>query len=158
LGPGCVDRPRRTRWDDKSTYIRRPPFASFGSGSRLGCYRAHPILVVGDDITTDHISPAGQVPKDSEAAAYLVERGEDRNNLNVFASRRGNWEVMVRGLFTNRSVRNLLAPNIAPGSTIHAGSGEKLPLWRAAERYASEGSASVIVPQDTASEPLSGLF
>ncbi|MBT1510711.1 hypothetical protein KIP88_09370 [Bradyrhizobium sp. SRL28] len=79
------------------------PFASFGSGSRLGSYRAYPILVVADGITTDHISPAGQVPKDSEAAAYLIERGEeDRNNLNVFASRRRNWEVMVRGLFINR--------------------------------------------------------
>jgi aconitate hydratase len=133
------------QWDNASTYIRRPPFAGFGSGSRLGSYRAHPILVVGDDITTDHISPAGQVPKDSEAAAYLIERGEDRNNLNVFASRRGNWEVMVRGLFTNRSVKNLLAPGIAPGSTIHAGSGEQLSLWRAAERYANEGASSVIV-------------
>jgi aconitate hydratase len=132
-------------WDAASTYIRRPPFAGFGSGSRLGSYRAHPILVVGDDITTDHISPAGQVPKDSEAAAYLVERGEDCNNLNVFASRRGNWEVMIRGLFTNRSVKNLLALGIAPGSTIHAGSGEQLPLWRAAERYAGEGGSSVIV-------------
>ena len=136
------------RWDNASTYIRRPPFAGFGAGSRLGSYRAHPILVVGDDITTDHISPAGQVPKDSEAAAYLVERGEDRNNLNVFASRRGNWEVMVRGLFTNRSVKNLLVPGIAPGSTIHAGSGELLPLWRAAERYSSEGASSVIVAGD----------
>jgi aconitate hydratase len=132
-------------WDDASTYIRRPPFAGFGSGSRLGAYMAHPILVVGDDITTDHISPAGQIPGDSEAAAYLIARGEDRNNLNVFASRRGNWEVMVRGLFTNRSVNNLLASGIAPGSTIHAGSGEQLPLWRAAERYRSEGASSVIV-------------
>jgi aconitate hydratase len=132
-------------WDENSTYIRRPPFAGFGSGSRLGSYRANPILVLGDDKTTDHISPAGQVPKYSEAAAYLVERGEDRNNLNVFASRRGNWEVMVRGLFTNQSVKNLLAPGLAPDSTIHAGSGEQLPLWRVAERYLAEGTSSVIV-------------
>lgn len=133
------------QWNNASTYIRRPPFAGFGSGSRLGSYIAHPILVVGDDITTDHISPAGQVPSDSEAAAYLIERGENRDDLNVFASRRGNWEVMVRGLFTNRSVKNLLAPGISPGSTIHAASGEQLPLWRAAERYASEGASSVII-------------
>lgn len=133
------------QWDDASTYIRRPPFAGFGARSRLGSYTAHPLLVVGDDITTDHISPAGQIPADGEAAAYLIARGDDRNNLNVFASRRGNWEVMVRGLFTNRSVKNLLAPGIAPGATIHAGSGEHLPLWRAAERYADEGASTVIV-------------
>ncbi|WP_342239832.1 aconitate hydratase AcnA [Inquilinus sp. OTU3971] len=132
-------------WDEASTYIRRPPFAGFGAGTRLGAYRAHPLIVLGDDITTDHISPAGQIPADSEAAEHLVARGEDRRDLNVFAARRGNWQVMLRGLFTNRSVCNLLTPGIAPGSTIHAGSGEHLPLWRAAERYERDGEAVVIV-------------
>ncbi|MFE0756988.1 aconitate hydratase AcnA [Inquilinus sp. NPDC058860] len=132
-------------WDEASTYIRRPPFAGFGTGTRLGSYRAHSLIVLSDDITTDHISPAGQIPADSEAAEHLVARGEDRCDLNVFAARRGNWQVMLRGLFTNRSVRNLLAPGIAPGSTIHAGSGEALPLWRAAERYAEEGESVVIM-------------
>jgi aconitate hydratase len=115
-------------WNPGSTYIRRPPFAGFGKGTLLGTYAAHPLLVLGDDITTDHISPAGQIPPTGEAAEYLIERGENRRDLNVFASRRGNWEAMVRGLFTNKSVRNLLDPQIAPGSTIHAGSGEHLPL------------------------------
>ncbi|MBM6580616.1 aconitate hydratase AcnA [Microvirga sp. BT689] len=132
-------------WNESSTYIRRPPFASFGKGTLLGSYAAHPLLVLGDDITTDHISPAGQIPQTGEAAEYLVERGEKRRDLNVFASRRGNWEAMVRGLFTNKSVRNLLDPQIAPGSTIHAGSGEHLPLFQAAERYASEGASVVVV-------------
>ncbi|MGF6233779.1 aconitate hydratase [Inquilinus ginsengisoli] len=132
-------------WDEASTYIRRPPFAGFGAGTRLGAYRAHPLIVLGDDITTDHISPAGQIPADSEAAEHLAAHGEDRRDLNVFAARRGNWQMMLRGLFTNRSVRNLLAPGIAPGSTIHAGSGEALPLWRAAERYERDGEAVVIV-------------
>ncbi|HVK89933.1 MAG TPA: aconitate hydratase AcnA [Mycoplana sp.] len=132
-------------WDEKSTYIRRPPFAGFGKGTLLGTYAAHPLLVLGDDITTDHISPAGQVPSRGEAAEYLVERGENRRDLNVFASRRGNWEAMVRGLFTNKSVRNLLDPQIAPGFSIHVGSGEHLPLWRAAERYAGEGASVVVV-------------
>ncbi|MET0741931.1 MAG: aconitate hydratase AcnA [Microvirga sp.] len=132
-------------WDPASTYIRRPPFAGFGTGTRLGTYAAHPLLVVGDDITTDHISPAGQIPPRGEAADYLAERGEDRRDLNVFASRRGNWEAMVRGLFTNRAVRNLLDPRIAPGSTIHFGSGDHLPLWQAAERYAREGASVVVV-------------
>jgi len=132
-------------WDDASTYIRRPPFASFGAGSRLGHYAATPLLVLGDDVTTDHISPAGALAPDSEAAEYLVERGEDRRNLNVFASRRGNWEVMLRGLFTNKNVRNLLAPDLAPGTTVHAGSGARLALWRAAELYAGEGRSVVLL-------------
>ena len=132
-------------WDESSTYIRRPPFAGFGNGTLLGTYTAHPLLVLGDDITTDHISPAGQIPQAGEAAEYLVERGENRRDLNVYASRRGNWEAMVRGLFANKSVSNLLDPQIAPGFTIHVGSGEHLPLFRAAERYAREGSPVVVV-------------
>jgi aconitate hydratase len=132
-------------WNEASTYLRRPPFAAFGATTRLGSYRAHPLLVLGDDITTDHISPAGAIPAQSAAADYLTARGGDPHDLNVFAARRGNWEVMVRGLFTNRSVRNLLGPAVRPGSTIHAGSGDELPLWRAAERYAAEGTPLVIV-------------
>lgn len=132
-------------WNEASTYIRRPPFASGNSRSRLGVFRAHPLLALGDDITTDHISPAGQIPGRSATAEYLVSRGEDPKDLNVFASRRGNWEVMLRGLFTNKSVRNLLDPALAPGSTIHAGSGTVMPLWVAAESYAAEGASLVVV-------------
>lgn len=132
-------------WDEISTYIRRPPFAGPGGGTRLGAYQAHPLLVLGDDITTDHISPAGAVLPGSETAAYLTARGENPRDLNVFAARRGNWEAMLRGLFTNRNVRNLLGPSIAPGSTIDADTGEELPLWRAAERYRTRGASTVIV-------------
>lgn len=132
-------------WDEASTYIRRPPFASAANGSRLGWYAARPLIVLGDDVTTDHISPAGQVRPDSEAARYLIDRGEDADDLNVFAARRGNWEVMVRGLFTNKTVRNLLDPSLAPGMTRHMPSGEVLPLWRAAERYARQAVPLVVV-------------
>jgi aconitate hydratase len=132
-------------WEEASTYLRRPPFAAFGAATRVGSYRARPLLVLGDDITTDHISPAGAIPTHSAAADYLTARGEDRQDLNVFAARRGNWEVMVRGLFTNRSVRNLLRPGIQPGATVLAGTGEELPLWRAAERYAAQGTSLVIL-------------
>ena len=132
-------------WDERSTYLRRPLFVTADARSRLGAYAAAPILVVPDDITTDHISPAGAIPPDSDAGRWLIARGEDPADLNVFASRRGNWEVMLRGLFTNRSVVNLLAPDIAPGETILAGTGEHLPLWRAAARYADEGTPVVIV-------------
>ena len=132
-------------WRETSTYIRRPPFASRKSHSRLGSYKAHPLLVLGDDITTDHISPAGHIPANSAAAQYLVARGEDPKDLNVFAARRGNWEVMLRGVFTNRSVRNLLDPRLPPGSTIHASSGSPMPLWLAAQSAESEGTSLVVV-------------
>jgi aconitate hydratase len=132
-------------WDLSSTYIRRPPFVSLSEPARTGHYRAKPLLVLGDDITTDHISPAGQIPRKSEAGDYLVERGDDPIDLNVFAARRGNWEVMVRGLFTNRTVVNLLDKQLTAGTTIHAGTGDVLPLWRAAERYADEDTPVVLV-------------
>ena len=132
-------------WDPLSTYLRPPPFARADQPGRLGHYRAHPLIVLGDDITTDHISPAGQIPPESEAAQWLVAHGEDAGDLNVYASRRGNWEVMLRGLFTNRTVANRLAPRIAPGSTTHVPSGESLPLWQAAERYRQSGEAMVVV-------------
>ena len=109
--------------------IRRPPFATVASETRLGHYVAHPILVVGDDITTDHISPVGQIPAKSDAGRHLIARHEAPHDLNVYASRRGNWEVMLRGLFTNRSLSNLLDPTLPPGQTIHVPSGERLSLW-----------------------------
>ncbi|MGI4797569.1 MAG: aconitate hydratase AcnA, partial [Janthinobacterium lividum] len=89
--------------------------------------------------------PAGAIPADSDAGHYLVARGESPQDLNVFAARRGNWEVMLRGLFTNRTVRNLLGDAILPGETIHAPSGERMALWRAAQRYRDAGAPVVIV-------------
>ncbi|WP_245425802.1 aconitate hydratase AcnA [Rhizobium sp. J15] len=132
-------------WDEASTYIRRPPFAGVGKGSLLGTYAARPLLVLGDDITTDHISPAGAIPAASETGRYLIGMGDSPMDLNVYASRRGNWEAMVRGLFTNRTVRNMLGSEIPAGSTIHWPSQEILPLWKAAERYAAEQQPVVIV-------------
>ena len=142
-----LDAPASARfpWDRNSTYLRRPPFARADMPSALGSYAAHPLLVLGDDITTDHISPAGQTPAASEAGRWLVAQGEDARDLNVYASRRGNWEVMLRGLFTNRTVVNHLMPNLPAGSTVHAPSGDVLPLWRAAERYRSAGEASIVI-------------
>jgi aconitate hydratase len=132
-------------WDPRSTYLRPPPFARLEAPTRLGRYAAEPMLVVGDDITTDHISPAGAISPDSEAGRWLIAQGEDPHDLNVFASRRGNWEVMLRGLFTNRAVRNLLGEAIPAGSTIHAPSGTIMPLFEAAALYAEEGKAVVVV-------------
>jgi aconitate hydratase len=132
-------------WDESSTYLRRPPFAQVDAESRLGRFTAAPILVVGDDVTTDHISPASAIPQRSDAGRWLIDHGEDARDLNVFSSRRGNWEVMLRGLFTNRSVRNLLAEDLPPGTTMMAGSAEPIPLWQAARRYRDAGTPVVIL-------------
>ncbi|MGK6309738.1 aconitate hydratase AcnA [Variovorax sp. DT-64] len=132
-------------WDPASTALRRPPFAALSEGSLLGRYSAFPLLVVGDDITTDHISPASAIPKDSLVADFLVARGDDRNDLNVFASRRGNWEVMVRAAFHSKTLRNLMAPGAPVAHTLHVPSGEVVPLWEAAQRYRASGDSVVLV-------------
>ncbi|MEO6567058.1 MAG: aconitate hydratase AcnA, partial [Casimicrobiaceae bacterium] len=132
-------------WDPWSTALRRPPFAALGEGSLLGRYAAWPLLVVGDDITTDHISPASAIPSDSLVADFLVERGDDRHDLNVFAARRGNWEVMVRGAFHSKTLRNLLAPGAPVAHTSHQPSGEIVPLVEAAQRYRAAGESVVLL-------------
>lgn len=132
-------------WDERSTALRRPPFASTAYGSQLGHYVAQPLLVLGDDITTDHISPASAIPPDSRVADFLVERGDRRDDLNVFASRRGNWEVMVRGAFHSKTLRNHLCPGAPVAHTLHVPSGEVLPLWDVAQRYAAKGTPTVVV-------------
>ncbi|MFO1049084.1 MAG: aconitate hydratase AcnA [Geminicoccaceae bacterium] len=133
-------------WDARSTYLRRPPFVVPPDGrSGVQELSAAPIIVLGDDITTDHISPAGAIPAQGEAGRWLIEAGADPADLNVFSSRRGNFEVMLRGLFTNRSVRNLLCPEAPAGWTRHMPSGELLPLYRAAERYRMDRVPTVIL-------------
>ncbi len=135
----------RFPWDAASTALRRPPFAASTEGSLLGRYTAYPLLLLGDDVTTDHISPASAIPPDSLVADFLVARGEDRNDLNVFASRRGNWEVMLRAAFHNKTLVNLLQPGMPVAHTLHVPSGDVLPLWQAAQRYRDAGDAVVLV-------------
>ncbi|ONG56084.1 aconitate hydratase [Pseudoroseomonas deserti] len=136
----------RFPWDPASTYLRRPPFVTFGPGrAPAGLLRAHPLLVLGDDITTDHISPAGAIGGRSDAASWLVARGEDPRDLNVYAARRGNWEVMLRGLFTNRAVTSFLGAPLTAGRTVFAPDGAVLPVWQAAARYAGLGLPVVIL-------------
>lgn len=141
-----LDAPGTSRypWNPTSTYLRRPPFAAVSSGHGFGPFRARPLLVLGDDITTDHISPAGAIAANSDAGRWLIDRGEDPADLNVYASRRGNWEVMLRGLFTNASARNLLGPGIPTGQTRLA-DGRTIPLWQAAAILREEGTPAVIV-------------
>jgi aconitate hydratase len=141
---------QRFPWDPASTYLRRPPFVRFAPKAvGEATLMAHPLLILGDDITTDHISPAGAIHAQSDAGQWLIERGEDPKDLNVYASRRGNWEVMLRGLFTNKTVVNHLLANTKAaamaGRTAFAPTGENLPAWQAAERYAKAGLPLVLI-------------
>jgi aconitate hydratase len=132
-------------WRPASTALRRPPFASLAEGSQLGHYTAYPLLVLGDDVTTDHISPASAIPKDSFIADFLVGCGDDRDDLNVFASRRGNWEIMMRAAFYSKSLRNLLSPHAPVGQTLHVPTGTVAPIFEVARRYRDDGDAVVLL-------------
>ena len=135
----------RFPWDPASTALRRPPFAATEQAGQLGHYVAHPLLVLGDDITTDHLSPASAIPPDSLVADFLVARGDNRHDLNVFASRRGNWEVMMRAAFYSKSLVNRLCPDAPVGHTRHAPSGRVEPIWEAAEHYRQDGQPVVLL-------------
>jgi aconitate hydratase len=136
----------RFPWDPASTYLRPPPFVAFALPRTTEMVLAmHPVMVVGDDITTDHISPAGAIPAASDAARWLIEHGENPADLNVYSSRRGNWEVMLRGLFTNRNVVNHLGDDLRAGLSVYEPTGERLPMWRAAREYNAAGAAVTVV-------------
>lgn len=141
-----IDFPAAARfpWDPTSRALRRPRFTMEGQRSRLGRYSAQALMVLGDDMTTDHISPAGWIDPDSAAGQWLIERGADRLDLNVYAAYRGNWEVMLRGLFTNRLARNhLAAAELRPSWTVLA-DGTCLPHFEAAERLAAMAQPIVL--------------
>jgi aconitate hydratase len=101
--------------------------------------------VLGDSVTTDHISPAGAIKKDSPAARYLNEHGVENRDFNSYGSRRGNHEVMMRGTFANIRLRNLLAPGTEGGVTRHLPDGEEMTIYDAAMKYAQEGTPLVVL-------------
>jgi len=135
-------------WDGKSTYVKHPPYFE-GMGREPGAVtdvaNARVLLVLGDSITTDHISPAGSIKKSGPAGLYLVEHGVDVKDFNSYGSRRGNDEVMVRGTFANVRLRNLLAPGTEGGVTRHLPGGEPMSVYDAAVRYAKEGVPLVVL-------------
>ncbi|XP_031262666.1 aconitate hydratase 1 [Pistacia vera] len=135
-------------WDPKSTYIHEPPYFKSMTMSPPGAHGvkgAYCLLNFGDSITTDHISPAGSIHRDSPAARYLMEHGVDRRDFNSYGSRRGNDDIMARGTFANiRLVNKLLNGEVGP-KTIHIPTGEKLSVFDAAMRYKSEGHDSIIL-------------
>ena len=138
----------RYAWEADSTYIQEPPFfTDFGREappvSDIAGARA--LLVLGDSITTDHISPAGSIPADSPAGRYLLERGVARADFNSYGARRGNHEVLMRGTFANIRIKNLLAAGTEGGVTEHQPSGERMSVFDAAVRYRGEGVPLIVL-------------
>jgi aconitate hydratase len=103
------------------------------------------LVMVGDSVTTDHISPAGAIKPDSPAGKYLVEHGVTRKDFNSYGSRRGNHEVMVRGTFANVRLRNLLVPGSEGTWTVHVPTGEEMTIYDASKRYLEEGTPLVVI-------------
>lgn len=129
-------------WDARSTYLRRPQYLADIQAepkASLAIQGARPLMVLGDNVTTDHISPAGAIPANSQAGEWLLERGEDPQDLNQYSTRRSNHEVMLRGAFTNKSVKNRLLGEQQPGPGAWAWNADHsqcLPLYDAALSYA----------------------
>ena len=135
-------------WDDASTYVRRPPYFD-GMPREPEPLRditgARALAVLGDSVTTDHISPAGSIRRDSPAGQYLLEHGVKVRDFNSYGSRRGNHEVMIRGTFANIRLRNQLVPGVEGGFTRHLPDGEQLSIFDAAQSYAAEGVPLVVL-------------
>jgi aconitate hydratase len=135
-------------WDQRSTYVKNPPYfdGMTMTPAKVGdVHGAQALAVLGDSVTTDHISPAGNIAKSSPAARYLIEQGVQPVDFNSYGARRGNHEVMMRGTFANIRLRNLLAPGTEGGVTIHVPSGEQLSIYDAAMRYKADGTPLVIL-------------
>jgi aconitate hydratase len=138
----------RFAWDSESTYIQHPPYfegMSKEAGTVSDIKGARVLALLGDSVTTDHISPAGAIKADSPAGIYLRERGVEPKDFNSYGSRRGNHEVMMRGTFANIRLRNRLAPGTEGGVTNHQPDGEQMSIYDAAMKYRDEGVASIIL-------------
>jgi len=135
-------------WDPESTYIRRPPYFDgmpaepqpFGDIEGARC-----LVMLGDSVTTDHISPAGAIKPDSPAGRYLIEHGVERREFNSYGSRRGNHEVMVRGTFANVRLRNLLVPGSEGTWTVHLPSGDESTIFEASQRYLTDETPLIVI-------------
>ena len=133
-------------WQADSTYIQRPPFLDPALTRQLPALRgARALAVLGDSVTTDHISPAGAIAPDSPAGKYLQQHGVQPADFNSYGSRRGNHEVMMRGTFANNRLRNRLAPGTEGGWTKHLPSGEVMTIYDAAVRYAQENVPCLVL-------------
>ncbi|WP_128895170.1 aconitate hydratase AcnA [Longirhabdus pacifica] len=135
-------------WDDKSTYIQNPPFFE-GLSPEIEDIKeikgAKTLALLGDSVTTDHISPAGNIATDSPAGTYLTGNGVERKNFNSYGSRRGNHEVMMRGTFANIRIRNQMAPGTEGGFTTYLPTDEVMPIYDASMKYQESGTPLVVI-------------
>jgi len=135
-------------WDESSTYVKNPPYfdgMTLEPAATSDIAGARVLAVLGDSVTTDHISPAGSIATDSPAAKYLIAQGVAKADFNSYGSRRGNHEVMMRGTFANIRLRNQLADGKEGGWTKHIPSGEIMTIFDASERYKAEGTPLLVI-------------
>ncbi|MBT7450281.1 MAG: aconitate hydratase, partial [Rhodospirillaceae bacterium] len=135
-------------WQGDSTYVRNPPYFEGMTQTPPAIEDisgARPLAILGDSVTTDHISPAGAIKKDSPAGAYLVEHGVDAKDFNSYGSRRGNHEVMMRGTFANIRIKNEMVPGTEGGMTKHHPGAMAMPIYDAAMKYKADGVPLVVI-------------
>ncbi|MCR4296807.1 MAG: aconitate hydratase, partial [Elusimicrobia bacterium] len=135
-------------WDEKSTYVRLPPyFADLDLKPRTlnDLKGARALALFGDSVTTDHISPAGNIAKDSPAGRYLESKGVKPADFNSYGARRGNHEVMMRGTFANIRIKNLMLKDVTGGYTMHIPSKQQLAIYDAAEKYQAEKTPLIVI-------------
>jgi aconitate hydratase len=133
---------------EASTYIQDPPFFSsltLEPKPLTDIVGARVLAVLGDSVTTDHISPAGDIALASPAGRYLASQGVEKKDFNSYGSRRGNDRVMVRGTFANIRLKNAMVPGVEGGVTVHVTSGERMDIYDAAERYRAEGTPLLVI-------------
>jgi aconitate hydratase len=138
----------RYAWDERSEYVKRPPYFDgmpAQPGPLADVHGARVLAVLGDSVTTDHISPAGNIAKSSPAAQYLIGKGVAPADFNSYGARRGNHEVMVRGTFANIRLRNALVPGIEGGVTRYLPTGEQMSIFEASERYRADGTPLIVL-------------
>jgi len=139
---------QRYKWSGDSTYIRKAPYFE-GMPEKPEPLKdikgARVLAWIGDSVTTDHISPAGSIKRDSPAGKWLIEHGVEPRDFNSYGSRRGNHEVMVRGTFANIRIRNKLVPGVEGGYTVHIPTGDQMTIYDAAMKYAEEGTPLIVI-------------
>jgi aconitate hydratase len=144
----AVPQGERYEWGTTSTYVRQPPYFDDmpdQPAPLVDIHGARVLAKLGDSVTTDHISPAGNIRKDGPAGEWLIDHGVAPGDFNSYGSRRGNHEVMVRGTFANVRLRNQLAPGTEGGVTTFLPTGEQTTIYDAAMRYAQEGTPLVVL-------------
>ena len=132
-------------WSPDSMFLRRPPFLDDMVDAQAPIHGARMLLMLGDNVNTDHISPGGSIPPETDAGRYLAENGVPPNRFGTYIGRRANHDVMIRGTFANLRLRNELTPEREGGFTRHRPSGELLTVFEAAERYRAEGRACIVI-------------